>query len=301
MKKYLVLVLASLALTVALSNSKADAALSFTGSVVNGINTWQDQSLEVVIDADNNGFISNGDILYGFARLDSQTTPANALITDSTYIVFSQQVVNYDVGDIYIEFAPTTNVSYTLSALTGDAIDSNAFLAIYQNVAGFGDLVVNNAGNAANIATISAGQFILSAGIGETDDFFTAQAVNPGAVNLNFVVDDGADVAFFGAGLTILEQPGLPAVVFAGDVSAIELGTLTQTFHELRISGGTVSGRGVAALNPNPYSFINQLQATVNVEQIVPEPASMLVWSGLSIVGFGLAAARKRRLAAKTA
>jgi hypothetical protein len=35
--------------------------------------------------------------------------------------------------------------------------------------------------------------------------------------------------------------------------------------------------------------------------EIVPEPASMLVWSGLSIVGFGLAAARKRRLAAKTA
>lgn len=35
--------------------------------------------------------------------------------------------------------------------------------------------------------------------------------------------------------------------------------------------------------------------------QAVPEPASMLVWSGLSIVGLGLAAARKRRLAAKTA
>ncbi len=289
-------------LIAAVAGKPASAALTFTNSIVNGFNTYQDQSFDLIAD-NGDGVFSVGDVLYGFAVLDDRTfPPSGGLVVDSTYMVFSQQVSAIGVPTILgttVSFAPTTVAGLTLSSLTGGAsTDPGAIFAIFEKPAGFGDLINNGAGVPANIATIIGGSFTASAGFGtatsEADDFFTAVVINPGAFTLATVLSNGEQVGSFTAGLTILEQPGLPSVIFNELVVAINPGS-AGSLHELSISEGGISGVGNAPTSPSPYSYGDQLKATIHAT-VIPEPTSMLAWMGLACCS--LLVVRRRRKSA---
>lgn len=277
----------------ALTGGQASAGV-LTNTLSNGRNTYEDKSRDIVVDVDGSKTLSAGDILYGFARLDNKATDPNSgpLDTDTVYVAFSQTVVTIPASP-FVAFAPTVG-AFSLSTLTGDAIDPGAFFAVYQDAGGFGDLL-NNALGAANITTIAGGDLILTAGLGKPDDYFQAFPIFSSLTLSNAFI--GTTVAVFSAGLTVLQQPGLPSVTFNENIAGSPfVGGLPTDRHQLVIGSGAAQWAGPldVTLNPSGYTYFDTLKVTVDVA-LVPEPMSMAVWGGL--VGLGYIGAFRRRRA----
>jgi hypothetical protein len=261
-------------------------AVFISGSFVTGINSYDDQSRELVFDNEaagtaGAGVLSPGDVFYGFARFDTQVergsvTVNDPIVSNTAYIVFSQTIDTIAGG--VVNFKPTVG-ALSLSTLTGDTIAGGAYIALYESVAGYGDLLNTAAGT--SITTIAGGTHLLSIGVGEADDFFQALPFSAAALSLTTSFGTSTPLAALAAGLSVLEQPGLStAIVFNELVSATPFGG-AASLHEVGISG-LVNGAGNRPDTPNPHSYTDTVFAEVNVT-VIPEPATIVGWSILAV------------------
>ena len=312
---------AVLAALLALPVSSANAGV--LTSLISGANAsplqLNDDSRDFFVDLDQSGGVTSGDVLFGVVQIDS-TTPPNISTNNQIVGVFSQTFDSITIdptnGTASGTFTPTTAVGLTVSDLTGQAVDSDAFVAIFERAGGFSvDIDSFNIGDVTGVtdafSLISSiageGVFDFSAGFRDgpgaaagplggpdTGDFFGfetdlalatidgALTAGPGALGNNI------QLGTFGGGLSILDNNLGPGVLFFDDILAVS--PFGNTFAELAIQGGTFSAVG-PTLENDIFPIINNADFTFRA--VVPEPGTVAIWSGL--VAFCVSPRRRRR------
>lgn len=288
----------------------------------------EDRSLEAFWDTDDDGSISDGDILFGLLRFESTEPPATDA-DNRLYAVFSQ---TYDgnPNDISNDsdftryngsFRPTTETGFTLADLlgnptiNGDTIDANAYIALFEMPAGFlPDLAlqqpnVTYSSPLAYINAIVAGG-TLTATIGEAplsdDQFLYLTDFFEVAENEDIVADidnianhtAGASLGSFGAGLSIL-QTTYPVVFGDANLEFDDKYTdpnsaPTSSSHQVVVVGESFSKP--SGDQANIFAFQNDADVYVNAAQIVPEPTSLAAWAAFSVFGIVFVARRRSGL-----
>jgi hypothetical protein len=148
---------------------------------------------------------------------------------------------------------------------------------------------------------------LLSAGIDHANDmtanadFFQAHIWEIGT-NVTPMMNPVAD---FNAGLSVLEQPNLTLVDFIGNQPANTPLHVAAGLHDIALNGnanGTSFAPNAAdptgapiGANPTAYSYTDNLTVKFDVN-VLPEPASLLVWAGLGGMFMLVAVARRRRV-----
>jgi hypothetical protein len=274
----------------------------------------------------NPGSIGVGDVLYGFSdfRMYSYYRDAqghlHAPTPNTVYTVFSEQVtsvtevvtINKMGTSLYhynIAFGPTTAAGYTLSSLTGQAVNSQALFAFYDRSTAFpvgqgqfkGDLLYYQLPGAATIRDYvkfiaGHGTFELSAGPKKLSDFFVAQNL-PLRVEKNFVANPGMLnamprsqwLAQFSGALSILDNrtgKTIGSTVSGQDPLAGP--------HQLWITEGNMHGEADAR---NAENFCPGFGERANLtfgSTAAPEPSSLAL-AGLGAAGLAGWSLRRRR------
>lgn len=123
------------ALTAGLFLAGAAQAGYFASTIVNGVNTYEDQSREAYIDVDGDGTFNVGDVILGFLRLDNKSTPSAFSLDNKVYLIFTQQVSYIGpagpTGRSPVAFVPTTAAGLTLADLLGTGYRSGPDFSSY--------------------------------------------------------------------------------------------------------------------------------------------------------------------------
>lgn len=259
-----------------------------------------DNSVETLIDADASGDLSVGDILFGVLQIDSTAPPA-ALANNTLVGIFSQTFGSVDVvGNTATgSFVPTTAAGFTLSDLTGLAVDANAFLTGFEDPGGFsvdigsfsvGDLGILDIPSLLS-SIVSDGDFIFSAGIRDaagpdpvfgnpdTGDFFNFDVSELALLNAGVggaTPPNDIQLGTFGGGFSILDNN--IGAIFQDDLLALGLGG--NTLAEVTVTGGSFSAVGPGLAN-GLFPISNNADFTISAIAI-PEASAVIVWGLLS-------------------
>lgn len=242
----------------------ANAARISSNVVLNTLNTFEDQSREVIVDVDNSGSLTVGDVFLGFLRLDDRTVPTNAPNIDDQelYAAFSLTVdtlvavtVETSAGDIKVgavTYKATATAGLQLTDVTGDAARDNTQIgAVYSDI-GVDLIGTNLTAGQGNVLTqtnaVSAGDYEFSIGLGaNSDDFFNTAGdgifdlAQAGGLNSllgltsSFVLGPNS----IAAGLTIADNESGVTFDEAVDTNGSGEGVTT---HDLVISNGGLGG-----------------------------------------------------------
>ena len=299
-------------------------AAPLTNYLGNGqINTFEDNSREVAIDIDGDGFLSQGDVFIGLLALDFRSAPSFLPLDtfglgDNIYVPFSTQVISAAAGSNGLVFGPTTVPGLDIGSLVGglpaQTVAGGAVAAVYTDSAV--NAVAPNLANANIIDTIGAiaatGDYQLTAGIAAganqhgSNDFFLG-TLDP-LVGGSYALLDAADsdsIFSFAAGFSVLENqsgvvtfngtPGPVAqggglfdiTVIQGDGSAVPNNDPLQAWLNQSLTAGGVD------YNSNHGIFNN---ADIQLNPVfIPEPATVAL-IGAGLVGIG--ATRRNKKAA---
>lgn len=258
-----------------------------------GNSTLEDNSREAFIDGQSGpnslitgaGYVSPGDQLYGYFKIDS---PTNNLI----YGVFSQTVTTATPLNNFSNLTATGN----LAALTGDAISSNAMFAVYEINSGLvPDLINGNPPAYASIDTIQEG---ITAIATQGTLLFTGGVDLSKGNYVAFQLNNPLDALTTEANLS---NRGSAFASVSGNLSIIDNYT-GATFNNVQPDNlaqlsfiGSIGGRnndpGTRA-RPTDEAFSDTAKFTLNVT--VPEPASIAAWSLMGLV-LGAGAMLRRR------
>jgi hypothetical protein len=319
-----------LALVVALTSSSAQAGVVLTSRLAaaqahpDGPDLFaEDQSREVLVDVDNNGRITDGDVIFGFLRID-ETSPPSASTGNSLYAIFSQTfngnptpTGGVDGSGPYARyegsFRATTQAGYRvedlLGALDPGFVDPTAMFAVVEKVGGFStNLITANQSNGFFVMTDylnvlrSEGTLDIIGGLSEPGDFFAYETPKfrlgdpVGNIAVIPTVGESFTVATFDAGLSVVQSFMGPAVTF-NDV--------TGTPWELVVSSGT--SFGAKNLNNGNFNtndpnfplgtdggFGDKANFALNAT-VAPEPASVVVWTLLACGTCGVIRFRRRK------
>lgn len=286
-----------------------------------------DESREEFVDVDGSGTVSAGDVLRGFARVDSSNPPATPG-GNEIYAVFSQQfagpiTATAGPGGSVIyggSFVPTVAGANSLSTLTGTAINANAYFAIMDAPGGFSFDATTVAPPAfPTFASILAGLAAegtvrLSAGNRDAGDFFVFQTSGIGGgspipdfvsdVSLIPTISNSLTIGNFDAGLSILDNfYGSGVVSFSDTIPAFSVfGPGGSTMAEFVLNGGNFGGTnlgGGTRVQGGLPSFVDNADATVHplVNTTVPEATSVLAWCGLAMCAGVFCVLRSRKSA----
>jgi hypothetical protein len=268
--------------------------------IQNGTNDLVDESKEVYVDVDHSGTINQGDVIYGLFKISTLNLNSTA---NTLYIVvsetFAADPTPYAIAGktMYtFSFTPTTQAGYTLSDLTGGAIASNAFVAVYTDLSGnFSvDLATTPIASTATIdgmiATItSEGTLLASYGIADSKDYFSG-STDALTASIDYVANTAliatltSSLGTYDAGISVL-QDYTPGQLLTGSAGVYD--DDTGDYHDGLVYSGTYSGTGTANV------FENKLNMYFGAN-VVPEPASLVIWSLLTGV-VGLARIRRRK------
>jgi len=292
----------------------------------------EDDSRELLIDVDQSGSLSPGDVLLGYAKI-AQTSPPAASANNDIYAVFSQTFdpVTFNAqaafgGTRYSGgFLPTPNIGngYSLQELLAgnnavNPISANALLA-FVDVAGpavfsqdLATVSLPGLGNVDGaIASILDGEGTVqfTAGLSEAADFFQFETVPLGGVGqpADFVLNPAAtqtiststQLGNFGAGLSVIDN-FIPLATF--NQTIISLFPQNNTginwgqgnLYDLSVVNGNFGGifDGVGLQQGGGLSFVNNADVVVNAT-VVPEPGTLLLWGVMC--GLGLIGGLLRR------
>ena len=248
-------------------------AESFFNSLVPGagINFYEDQDRETIIDVDGNGSLTQGDVFIGFARIDNRSLPLPGVGFDNTdvYVVFSNMVLDIasetnpdDTLNYTIEIGPTTVAGLDLGTIIGiPGVPAGSILALYEAVGT--DLIIDSPGdynedgdfNILDFTSLIADADLDAvAGISDDDpdDHWrsTFRNVNPlldpiqnlallEQLSLTEGIPDA--IVSFHAGLSVLVN-NHPNYLFADEVPDFADGVENTTYHQLTVQNGTISG-----------------------------------------------------------
>jgi hypothetical protein len=278
------------------------------------------------VGAGNPGSIGVGDVLYGFSdfRMYSYYRDAqghlHAPTPNTVYTVFSEQVTS--VSEVVtinklghatyrynVAFGPTSAAGYTLSSLTGQAVNPQALFAFYDRSTAFpvgqgqfkGDLLYYQLPGAATIRDYvrfiaGHGTFEMSAGPKKLSDFFVAQGLplqmpknvvaNPGLLN---AMPKGQPLAGFSAALSVLDNR--TGVTVGSTVSGQD--PLAGP-HQLWITQGNMHGDADARNAQNFTPAFGVRSDFTFGSTAAPEPSSLAL-AGLGAAGLAGWSLRRRR------
>jgi hypothetical protein len=258
----------------ALLTPTAEATFLDTVLTAGALNVFEDNSREAVVDVDNSGTLTTGDVLVGFIRIDNKTAPRAAGLRDHhpshglrgvVYAIFSQEISS-SLGGIVQNFSFTTTPGLRLSDIVPGA-PANGIVAVFSSIAPITDLIVNTPPNSVGGATVTLADYFafiqanmtldLIAGFSDPEDFFLAQLqigvtadANPATGILQLVGTETA--ANFVAGLSILVNNTAFSFADAVEVQKPLIAGGGITIHDLGISGGNATG---ASGDPNFNNF----------------------------------------------
>jgi len=259
----------------------------------NGQNVLKDESGEKVFDADGSLSITVGDVIWGAYKIGNNGSTS---LDNQLYLVVAQQIDTF-VGNHFTMKAvdPISNplrAGYTLNTWTGRAdINAGAMVAVFDKATGFSNDVNGISVPLASLilSLNTEGVFEASFGISQPGDFFEGDALYTSGFSLAtlYLVPPTTPLGSYVGGLTVL-QNNATDVVF-NDANYF---FLNPTPYEAIVTLGSFSGANAPEINAD-YDIINKTNVVVNAT-IVPEPASLAVWSLLA-GAVGLVRLRRRR------
>jgi hypothetical protein len=298
MKKFLTFALSCFLFTASVVPAQGALNLLFQAPDVTKL---QDNDWDVIASGD--AILSVGDILIGMYEIESfvnNTTNAVNAVTTSTFTgVFAQAVDTTGAGGIFAggvstTFRPLTAAEYTaiqvLFPAMPNRVSNDTILFVYDDAGSPGNFVdPTNAGNVnAGLATAVNGTPLFEIGFRDGDEFFRADA---DTANL-----PATSQLLFKAWMNVTHKYAAgTGVAFFDHQTVSAFGSndpLTAILSEYQLSGGLEQGG-----NPGDFQIPTDTDGFVLVAS-VPEPASMLIWGGMSLVGACAAYRRRRKLAA---
>jgi len=305
-----------LALVNVLTASSAMASVLSSHLTFDGIpDTIDDDSRSEFADVDGDGFVSVGDIAYGYISV-SDFTPTGTASPDEIATVFSVAVTGVIAPTLFnpgggFALGPTPlGGAFSLDTLLGPA-----FVLANPGILPVGSIgvVVDLSGVDPLVPEVAdpAGAGALGApfpGIWELTVGFSSVAVpdSTGAVNPAdfFEISPGpgspapTTPRFERAGLSVLAFGAFPTLPFI-PVPVGHLDLVTVTSHDITLYSGNISPNPAGPLGIPPgsstWGFVDDSDFRANVP--VPEPVAMLIWGFGIIVGAGLVGVRRRPLA----
>jgi hypothetical protein len=134
------------AVALALGLATSAGAVTINGGLTAGLlNTIEDQDREAYIDANGDGLISVGDVFIGVVRIDN-FLPSGADANNQVYGIISNQIIGFtNLGALQaVNLGPTTVAGLTLAALTGNANNAGAMVAVYDRGVPFSQNLINS-------------------------------------------------------------------------------------------------------------------------------------------------------------
>jgi len=270
----------------------ASAGVFVDEVIANGIGedfTVNDNSREVWVDVNNDGFVNDGDQLYGYLRIDTPDPLQN-----NVYAVFSQVIQVPSPDGFAGDLLSTNGGLNTLTGADASVIDPLSIFAVYEIPGGLNpDLIDVDAlasVDDAIDAIVAQGDLLFTGGVVDSDDFLGFNFTKPSNALKTGAELSASSTAFATVigGLTIIDN--YTPITFQ-DVNG-EPNQLTL----IGSIGGRPFGAGNAELSDD-VDFTDSVLFTVNARDvgIVPEASSLACWGILTLIGASIGIVRNRR------
>lgn len=291
---------------------------------------FEDDSREMLFDIDNNGSVSPGDVLVGYAAIGQTSNPTTG-VNNSIYAVFSQTFdpatfgsnTNVQGTRYFGEFAATPSASVasldnllpTLSASIG-GFAPGTMIAFVEVAGGFSEnLITTNlpalGGIDGAITDIldAEGTLAFTAGLQDPEDFFVFETTRltaatdfvAGSIDLTEDIPFSSQLGNFGAGLSITGNYLGNMVTFNRVIgTTFEVASTGNIYgfgnlYDVAILNGNFGGINDGAgglIQGGGLNFVNNADLVVNAT-VVPEPSSIVAF--LAVGALGVVGARRRR------
>jgi len=259
-------------------------------SLVTGgqLNTFQDDSRELIFDVDGDGDFGVGDVNAGILRINERVTPGGLPLFGGGELIVAFSIQVLDITGSTVTWGPTTAAGFGVAELVEAFVPGGAFPAptaagtaigaVFTDV-GFnpitatsasvgdanGDGVLNYMDTIAAVAASGTPELVV--GMNGLDDYFRGVlSIDPTAVPLSTIAAFSSNTPFgtFAAGLSILSNTSgkgfsedvCAGFVPGGDPNAIPPPgcvpisvLLPGSLHDITVNNGTLSGASNFAIS----------------------------------------------------